>query len=168
MGALRPEKTEPGPKPICFSLSLSPSWPLLSPCFPFSTQVDSGLPSSAPGWGCPAQPGGGPRIPFGTLRLPHQAIPHPLGALRPFPQQQQQQQLSHFSHVRFCATPWTVARQAPLSMGFSRQEHWSGLPFLPPGGLPDSGLEPVTFMSPALAGGLFATCATREALLSLS
>ena len=83
-------------------------------------------------------------------------------------QQQQQQQLSHFSHVRFCATPWTVARQAPLSMGFSRQEHWSGLPFLPPGGLPDSGLEPVTFMSPALAGGLFATCATREALLSLS
>ena len=39
-------------------------------------------------------------------------------------------------------TPWTVARQAPLSMGFSRQEHWSGLPFPPPGDLPDPGTEP--------------------------
>ena len=46
--------------------------------------------------------------------------------------QQQQQQLSHFSHVRFFATPWTVAHQAPLSMGFSRQEYWSGLPFPSP------------------------------------
>jgi len=39
-------------------------------------------------------------------------------------------------------TPWTVAHQAPLSMGFSRQEYWSGLPFPSPGGLPDSGIEP--------------------------
>ena len=39
-------------------------------------------------------------------------------------------------------TPWTVARQAPLSMGFSRQEHWSGLPCPPPGDLPDPGIEP--------------------------
>ena len=38
--------------------------------------------------------------------------------------------LSHFSHVQLFATPWTTARQAPLSMGFSRQEYWSGLPFL--------------------------------------
>ena len=44
--------------------------------------------------------------------------------------------------------------QAPLSMGFSRQEHWSGLPFPPPGDLPDPGVEPT---SPALAGGLFTT-----------
>ena len=42
-----------------------------------------------------------------------------------------------FSHVWLFATPWTVACQAPLSMGFFRQEHWSGLPFLPPGGLHD-------------------------------
>ena len=49
-------------------------------------------------------------------------------------------------------TPWTVAPQAPLSMGFSRQEHWSGLPFPPPGALPDSGIE---LASPALAGGFF-------------
>ena len=39
-------------------------------------------------------------------------------------------------------TPWTVACQAPLSMGFSRQEYWSGLPFPSPGGLPDSGIKP--------------------------
>ena len=50
------------------------------------------------------------------------------------------------------ATPQTVARQAPLSMGFSRQEYWSGLPLLPPGDLPDPGIEPV---SPKLAGGFF-------------
>ena len=50
--------------------------------------------------------------------------------------------LSHFSHVQLYATPWTVARQAPLSMEFSRQEYWSGLPFLPPGDLPDPGIEP--------------------------
>ena len=41
-------------------------------------------------------------------------------------------------------TPWTIARQAPLSMGFLRQEHWSGLPFLPPGDLPDPGIEPTS------------------------
>ena len=47
--------------------------------------------------------------------------------------------LSCFSHVQLFATPWTVARQAPLSMGFSRQEYWSGLPCPPPGDLPDPG-----------------------------
>ena len=51
------------------------------------------------------------------------------------------------SHVRFFATPRTVARQAPLSMGFSRQEYWSGLPFPPPGELLNSKIEP---RSPAL------------------
>jgi hypothetical protein len=45
------------------------------------------------------------------------------------------------SHVRLFATPWTVARQASLSMEFSRWEYWSGLPFLSPGDLPDSGME---------------------------
>ena len=49
--------------------------------------------------------------------------------------------LSHFSHVRLCATPETEAHQAPLSMGFSRQEHWSGLPCPLPGDLPDPGIE---------------------------
>ena len=49
--------------------------------------------------------------------------------------------LSHFSHVRLSATPWTVAHQAPLSMGFSRQEDWSGLPCPSPGDLPNPGIE---------------------------
>ena len=69
--------------------------------------------------------------------------------------------LSCFSHVRLFATLWTRARQAPLSMGFSRQGYWIGLQCPPPGDLPDSGIEP---MSPALAGGSFTTGATWEAL----
>ena len=53
--------------------------------------------------------------------------------------------LSHFSHPsRLCGTRWTVACQAPLSLGFSRQEYWSGLPCLPPGNVPDPGIEPVS------------------------
>ena len=51
--------------------------------------------------------------------------------------------LNCFSHVRLCATLWTAAHQAPLSMGFSRQEYWSGLP-CPPGDLPNPGIEPVS------------------------
>ena len=62
--------------------------------------------------------------------------------------------LSHFSHVRLFATPWTIARQAPLSMEFSRQEYWSGLPFPSPGDLPDPGME---HAFPALAGKFFTT-----------
>ena len=53
------------------------------------------------------------------------------------------------------ATRWTAAHQVPLSMGFSRQEHWSGMPFPPPGELPDPGVEPRSLTSPALAGGFF-------------
>ena len=51
--------------------------------------------------------------------------------------------LSHFSRVWLFATPWTVAHQAPLSMGLSWQEYWSGLPFPPPGDLPGPGIEPM-------------------------
>ena len=58
------------------------------------------------------------------------------------------------------ATPRTVAHQAPLSMGFSRQEYWNGLPFSSIGNLPDPGIEPTSFMSPALAGGFFTTRVT--------
>ena len=56
------------------------------------------------------------------------------------------------SRVQLFATPWTVASQASLSMGFPRQEFWSELPFPSPGDLPDPGIKPV---SPALAGELF-------------
>ena len=59
---------------------------------------------------------------------------------------------------------WTVARQAPLSMGFSRQEYWSGLLCPPPGDLPDPGTEPTSLTSPALAGRYFTTSVTWEAL----
>ena len=66
------------------------------------------------------------------------------------------------SHVQFFVTLWTVAHQAPLSMGFSRQEYWSGLSHPPPGDLPDPGVKPVSLMSPALAGRFFTTGATWE------
>ena len=55
--------------------------------------------------------------------------------------------------------PWTEAQEAPLSMGFSRQEYWNGLPFPSPGDLPDPGMEPVSLVSPVLAGR-FVTTAT--------
>ena len=62
-----------------------------------------------------------------------------------------------------CATLWTVAHQASLSMGFSRQEYWSGLPCPPPGDLPDPGIELAFLMFPALAGRFFTTSTTWEA-----
>ena len=65
--------------------------------------------------------------------------------------------LSRFSCIQLCETLWTVAPQAPLSMGFSRQEYWSGLPCPPPGDLPDPGIKPTSVPSPALAGGFFTT-----------
>ena len=52
--------------------------------------------------------------------------------------------LSHFSRVWLFSTLWTVAHQTPLSMGFFRQEYWSGLPFPPPGDLPDPRIEPTS------------------------
>ena len=61
------------------------------------------------------------------------------------------------SHVRLCKIPWTVAHSAPLSMGFSSQVYWSGLPFSSPGDLPDPGTEPVSPVSPALTGGFYTT-----------
>ena len=67
------------------------------------------------------------------------------------------------NHVSPFVTPWTVVLQAPLSMGFSRQEYWSGLPCLPPGDRPDSGTGPMSLMSPALGGRLFTTSTTWEA-----
>ena len=58
--------------------------------------------------------------------------------------------LSRFSPVQLFAALWTLARQAPLSTGFSRQEYWSGLPCPSPGGLPNPGIEPGLLVSPAL------------------
>ena len=61
------------------------------------------------------------------------------------------------SHVWLSVTPWTTARQTPLSMRFSRQEYWKGLPFPPPGDLPGPGIKPKSPVPPALAGGFFTT-----------
>ena len=55
--------------------------------------------------------------------------------------------LGQFSHVRLCVIPWAVALHAPLSMGSSRQEYWSGVPCPPPGDLSDTGIEPASLMS---------------------
>ena len=71
-----------------------------------------------------------------ALKTPHQGCAH----------------VCMLSRVQLFATPWTVACQAPPSMGFSRQEYWSGFPCPPPVDLPDPGIKPA---SPALAGGFF-------------
>ena len=68
--------------------------------------------------------------------------------------------VSHFSLFRLFAVLWTVSYQASLSMGFSTQEYWSGLPCPPPGDLPNPGLKPTSLMSPDLAGGFFIARAT--------
>ena len=70
--------------------------------------------------------------------------------------------LSCFSHVQLCQAlaPWTVAFEALLSVGFSRQKYWSGLSCPPAGDLPNPGIEPMSLMSPALAGRLFTTSTT--------
>ena len=67
------------------------------------------------------------------------------------------------SRVPLFVTPWMVALQAFLSMGFFRQDHWNGLPFPSPGDFPDTGIKPTSLMSPALAGKFFTTSATWEA-----
>ena len=65
--------------------------------------------------------------------------------------------VSVFSRVRLFVTPWTATHQAPPSLGFPRQEYWSGWSFSSPGNLPDPGIKPTSQMSPALAGRFFTT-----------
>ena len=64
--------------------------------------------------------------------------------------------------VQLFVSPWTAAHQAPLSMGFSRQEYWSRLPFSSPGGLSNLGIEPPSLAPATLAGGLFTTAPSRK------
>ena len=61
------------------------------------------------------------------------------------------------SHIGLFVTPWTIACKAPLSMEFSRQESWSGLPFPTPRDIPHPGIEPIFLACPSLAGGFFTT-----------
>ena len=74
--------------------------------------------------------------------------------------------LNRFSHVRLFETPWTIAHQAPLSTGFSRQEYWSGLPSSSPEDLPQPGIK--TWVSCIVADIFFTIWATREALTSFT
>ena len=76
--------------------------------------------------------------------------------------------LSRFIRAWLFATPWTVTRQASLSMGFSRQEYWSGLSCPPAGDLPDPGIALTFFTCPALAGGFFMTSTTGYIMCSVT
>ena len=76
--------------------------------------------------------------------------------------------LKHFSCVHLFVTLWAVIHQAPLSMKFSRQEYWGGSPCPPPGDLPNPRIKPSSLTSPALAGGVFTTSTTWEALSGVS
>ena len=71
------------------------------------------------------------------------------------------------SHIQLFVTPWSVDCQAPLSMKFSRQEYWSGLPFPPPGDVPDPRIEPKSPAPLAFTGRFLATSAPWEALMRL-
>ena len=75
--------------------------------------------------------------------------------------------LSRFSCVQLSATQWTLAHQTPLSIRFSSQEYWSGLPFSFPGNLPNPGIEPMSLRSSTLAGRFFTISATWEDPFSL-
>ena len=66
------------------------------------------------------------------------------------------------SRARLLVTAWTVAHRVSLCMEFSRLEYWCGLPFPIPGDLPDPGVEPVSLMSPALAGRFFTAVPPRK------
>ena len=72
--------------------------------------------------------------------------------------------LSGFSHTQLFATPWTVAPQAPLSKGFSRQEYWRGVQCPPPGALSNPGTESTSLTPPAKVGGFITARVTWEAL----
>ena len=66
--------------------------------------------------------------------------------------------LGRFSHVRLFATLWTIACQIPMSVGFSKQEYWSGLPCPLPGDLPDPGIKPASPMTPELQANSLLLC----------
>ena len=99
------------------------------------------IPSSLPLWGrCDYHPRFTDKTP--GVRMVLLTYPWAHGGKLEFTLVKSRWWFSLFSHIRPFMTPWTVARQAPLSMGFSRQEYWSELPFSSPGDLPNPGIEP--------------------------
>ena len=107
--------------------------------------------STPTGSGASQHTGRGPRAVF-SRRSPSSPLPPCLPPEKRLPKPGACV-LSHLRGVQPCATLWTIASQAPLFTGFSRQGYWSGLPCPPPGDLPDPGIEPASPTSPALAGG---------------
>ena len=100
-----------------------------------------------------------------VFRIDSVCVPVPVSRflpLHPFPPC-----MNMLSRVQFFAAPWNAAQQVPLSLEFSWQECWSGLPFPPPGDLPDPGIHPWALVSPASVGGFSTTSAIWEAHRSL-
>ena len=126
---------------------------------PPSTFLNTSLPEVS---GCESLPFPAPSHLQTWLQLPPFSPPFPVS-------------LCPSSHSRLCCacyaisvvsdsvTLWTITLQAPLTVGFSRQDYWNGLPCPPPGDRPDPGIEPSSLMSPALAGGFSTPSATWEA-----
>ena len=107
------------------------------------------------------------KLPLRQLKVSHQDSPvglAPPPGMDPWekflPEKYGARVPSCFSRGQLFAALWTVARQAPLSTGFSRQESWSELPWLLPGDLPDPETEPMSLLSPTSAGGFFTTSTT--------
>ena len=98
----------------------------------------------------------------GSGRPPEEEMAEHDLAAKQLPQMKTAVAAKLLSRVQLCATPWTVAHQPPLSMGFSKREYWSGVPCPPLGDLPDRGIEPMSLTSPTLSGGFFTTSTTWE------
>ena len=144
----------------------------ISTSLPSSTQCLLGLPSSFPGNSgiCPGHPGsqassrGKQRTPLSSRVAPGISWAQLSGLKGVNPPVKFGERTRNCSPGQAGKEPWTAARQALLSMGFSRQEYWSGWPCRPPGDLPDL----MSFMSPVLSSGFFTTGATWEAIYQYS
>ena len=143
--------------------------PEIEPHYPVSPALAGGVFTTEP----PGKPGSKSRwvshgllTPLGNFSLSQHcwALAFSLAYTFTLPLKYHTHVLSHFSHIQLFVTLWTVAHQAPLCMSFFRQEYWNELLCPSPGDLPDPGLEPMSHMSPALAGGFFTTSATWETL----
>ena len=108
---------------------------------PFPSPGDLSNPGIEPGSSA-LQTDAFPSKPLGKPRIPKKGNAKECSNYRTIALISQDSKVKLLSHVQVFATPWTVAYQAPPSMGFSRQEYWSGLPFPSPGDLPNPGIEP--------------------------
>ena len=155
----------PGHVPSCWELcpfpGRSPSHAGLCLISDTDSRQRNRDPGSLPRLGAPLQGHPFPQLPGGSARLASQFS----SSLCPVPTSLIHSVCAQLLRcIQLIVTLWTVAHQAPLPMGFSRQEYWSGLPCPPPGDLLNPGIKPTSLTSPALTGGFFTTSATWEAL----